>query len=242
MNEIETKRQKYYKWGQIAVIGVLGLIASPIVFLAIKGIIGLMVAATLGLAAITFAPYISMKFANWKVAAIVAEAKENPIETMEKLLIAKKQAYREFYTQVETAVTACKQFESKTKQFAIQYPTRAPEFQKQLDQMKQLVEAKKVSLKRAQGMLEEGDRKLVEMKAYWDMSQAAQAANKAAGMNTGDLYDELKASTAVDAVFESMNRAFAELEVATSMSMPMIENSPQPIIESTLKSKSVISV
>ena len=66
-------------------------------------------------------------------------------------------------------------------------------------------------------MLEEGHNKLDEMKAYWDMSQAAQDANKAAGMDTGDQFERLKADTAVDAVFESMNRAFAELEVAAAL-------------------------
>jgi hypothetical protein len=51
------------------------------------------------------------------------------------------------------------------------------------------------------------------------MSQAAQAANAAAGMDTGDQFERLKADTACDAVFESMNRAFAELEVAASLAV-----------------------
>lgn len=230
MNDLEAKRQKYYKWFQVAFIGVLGLAVSPFIFLAVKGLIGLIAAATVGLGAVMFAPVVSMKFANWKVKVIVSEAKENPIETMQNLLIAKKQAFNDFKLNVETAVTACKSFKTKTDQFALQYPTRAPEFQKQLEQMEQLVTAKKTSLKRAQLMLEEGDRKLIELKAYWDMSQAAQAANKAAGMNTGDIYERMKSDTAVDAVFESMNKAFAELEVAATLDAPALENNPSPTI------------
>jgi hypothetical protein len=231
MNDIELKRQKYTKIFMVTFIAFLGLAVSPIIFLAIKGLVGLIAAGVIGLTAITFAPYLSMKFANWKVQAIVAESKENPIETMQNLLVAKKQAFHEFRVNVETAVTAYKSFETKTKQFAEQYPARAQEFKNQLDQMKQLVDGKKVSLKRAQGMLEEGDRKLVEMKAYWEMSQAAQAANKAAGMNTGDMYEKLKSDTAVDAVFESMNRAFAELEVAATMDTSLqLDNSASETI------------
>jgi hypothetical protein len=36
-------------------------------------------------------------------------------------------------------------------------------------------------------------------------------------MDTGDLYEKLKADTAVDAVFESMNKAFAQLEVEAAL-------------------------
>jgi hypothetical protein len=42
-------------------------------------------------------------------------------------------------------------------------------------------------------------------------------------MNTGDLYEKLKLDTAVDAVFDSMNKAFAQLEVASLSDTPSTE-------------------
>lgn len=214
---MNTKYQKYEKWAKVALIAVAGLLVSPIIFLTIKGLIGLAIAALVGLTIVTFAPWVSMKFANWKVKAITAEAGENPIETMVNLLTAKEQAFKEFEENVTNAVTARNGFKVKVEQFAKRYPARAAEFNQQLVNMTALVEQKKKALNDAQDSLEEGRHKLEEMRAYWEMSVAAQEANRAAGMDTGDLYERLKADTAVDAVLASVNRAFAQLEVAAAL-------------------------
>jgi hypothetical protein len=228
MNEIQLKREKVKKWLTIGLIALAGLIVSPIIFLAIKGLIGLAIAAVTGLAIVTFTPWISMKFANWKVKAIAHEAAQNPIETLTNLLMAKRQAWNEFKENVETAVAARATFKTKTEEFARRYPSRAPEFQAQLQNMTDLVERKKSALMEAKKSIELGEHKLEEMKAYWEMSQIAQAANAAAGMDTGDLYEKLKADTACDAVFESVNKAFAELEVEAAL---QITNQPADVIE-----------
>lgn len=228
MNNIEQKRATYDKWFKIALVALGALIISPIIFLVVKGIVGLVIAGVIGLVVVNFAPVFSMKLANWKVKGVVAEAKENPIETMVNLLQEKKTAYNAFKLSVENAVTAAKTFETKCKEFTQKYPARAHEFIVQVNAMKELVEKKKQALKQAQAMLIDGDNKLEEMRAYWSMSQAAQEANKAAGMSTGDAFEKLKSDTACDAVFESMNRAFAELEVAAALNTPAIENNASP--------------
>ena len=209
-NSLSTKA----KWG----IGLLAaFVISPVIFAVVQGIAGLIVAWVLGLAIVNLAPVLSAKFANWKIKGIKAEARQNPIETMENLLIAKRQAFREFQANVTTAAAARNTFKTRIEAFASRYPARAREFEEQLERMTDLVERKKRALVDAEKMLDDGQHKLDEMKAYWEMSQAAQAANKAAGMDTGDLYERLKADTACDAVFDSMNKAFAELEVAASL-------------------------
>lgn len=228
---IADRRAKIQKWATVGLIGLIGLVVSPIIFLTIKGLIGLAIAALIGLTMVTFAPWVSMKFANWKVKAIVHEAGENPIETMVNLLAAKRQAFETFKENVTNAVTARDNFKEKCIEFAKCYPNRAAEFNKQLENMTELVERKKRALADAQDSLEAGQHKLDEMRAYWEMSQAAQQANAAAGMDTGDMYEKLKADTAVDAVFASMNKAFAQLEVAAALdNNPGISyNSAEPI-------------
>jgi hypothetical protein len=220
----------------------VGLIVSPIIFLAIQGLVGLVIAGVVGLSIVTFTPWMTMKFANWKVRAIMSEAKENPIETMINLLAAKQIAFKEFQVNVTTAVTARNNFKSKIETFAAKYPARAPEFKTQLVRMTDLVERKKKALNDAEHMLEEGHNKLEEMKAYWEMSQAAQAANKAAGMDTGDQFEKLKSDTAVDAVFESMNRAFAELEVAAALDVDESDKPAQAVAQLANNKSEVIDV
>jgi len=217
---IETTRKMWDKWGKVFMIGVAALIVSPVIFVVVKGLIGLAVAAFVGLIIVTFAPIVSMKFANWKVRGIVAEARENPIETLQNLLIAKKAAFQTFHKSVNDAVTAVKDFEVKCRQFSAQYPARAEEFQNQLAAMNNLVERKKAALRDAKLAIEQGEDKLQECKAYYDMAIAAQKANKAANLDTGDIYESLKADTAVESVLNNMSRAFAEIEVADALESP----------------------
>lgn len=238
MNNIEQKRATYEKWFKIALVALGALIISPIIFMVVQGIVGLAIAGLIGLLVVNFAPVVSMKLANWKVASIIQEAKENPIETMVNLLHAKQLAYKQFKTMVENAVTGAKNFEMKCVQFAKQYPARSSEFDTQLVAIKQAVERKKAALRDAQTQLAQGENKLVEMRAYFDMAEALNAANKATGMDTGDLYEKLKADTACDAVFESVNRAFSTLEVESALSIENSQSQYLTIID--VKSKVVV--
>ena len=69
----EQKRAAYDKWIKVGLIGLFALVVSPIIFMVVKGLLGLLVAATVGLVAVNLAPVVSMKIANWKIKAIVAE-------------------------------------------------------------------------------------------------------------------------------------------------------------------------
>ena len=45
--------------------------------------IGLVIAAIVGLAIVMFTPVVAIKFANWRLQAIKAESRANPIETLQ---------------------------------------------------------------------------------------------------------------------------------------------------------------
>jgi hypothetical protein len=138
-------------------------------------------------------------------------------------------------------VTASKVFRQQTIEFARKYPARAPEFTKQADDMEKLIQRKVTALKEAQQMLAVGDEKLVEMQAYWSMSQSAIAANKAAGMDTGDMYEKLKSDTAVTSVFESMHQAFSELEVAAALAEPaQLTDNASPVLGTVIDVKTKV--
>lgn len=232
MNTIDQKRATYDKWFKICLVALAALIVSPIIFMVVKGIVGLVIAAALGLIVVNFAPVVSMKLANWKVKGIVSEAKENPIETLTNLLIAKRQAFNSFQVAVTEQVSALKNFERKSNEFAKLYPARAKEFQMQVAAMTTMVDKQQNALSEAKVAIAHGDQKLVEMRAYWEMSQIAQAANKTANMSTGDQYSQLKADTAFDSVFDSVNMAFAQMEVAARLETPALANNASPTLDS----------
>ena len=228
VEELQAKRDRFRSWATVIGLGVVGLLVAPFIFLAIGGLLGLGVAAAIGFVLVNLAPWFALKVANWKYRLMEAEkvehikkvteaAAENPIETMTNLLHQKRRAFKDFEANVVNATTARDTFKIKVEKFSKNYPHRAAEFQKQLDRMIDLVERKKGALADAQQSLKDGEMKLEEMKAYWEMSKDAMELNRAAGMDTGDAFEKLKHDTACDAVFESMNRAFAELEVAAAL-------------------------
>jgi len=232
------KHEKLKTWAKVIGIGIVGLVVAPIIMMAIGGIVGLAVAAAIGFTLVQLAPWFALKVANLKYRMIDAEkvahikavteaAAENPIETMTNLLIAKKGAFQTFKLSVENAATARSNFKQKVEKFKERYPARAPEFEAQLARMTDLVERKKTALAEAKKSLEDGDMKLEEMKAYYEMSKDAIEANRAAGMDTGDAFEKLKADTACDAVFESMNLAFAQLEVAAALDVDPVDKPAQ---------------
>lgn len=236
------KRDKLHGWLKLAALGVVGLVVAPFIMMAIGGLIGLGVAAMIGFTLVQLAPWFALKIANYKYRLVDAEkvshikhvvdaAEQNPIETLTTLLIAKKAAFQVFKASVETAATARSNFADKVSKFKIQYPARAPEFEAQLQRMSDLVERKKVALSDARKSLADGDSKLEEMKAYYDMSKDAIEANRAAGMDTGDAFEKLKADTACDAVFSQMNAAFAQLEVAASLDSNPDDNHTQSVAQ-----------
>jgi hypothetical protein len=233
--ELIDKRDRMKKYIMVGGAALVGLIVAPFVMVAIGGLIGLGVAAAIGFTLIQLAPWFALKMSNLRYRLIETEktdhikkvtqaAAQNPIETLTNLLISKNKAFQEFKTSVENAAAARDTFKGKIEKFALKYPSRALEFQKQYERMAALVEQKKKALQEAKQSLDEGNSKLEEMKAYWEMSKDAMELNRAAGMDTGDIWEKLKADTACDAVFESMNTAFAQLEVAAAIDVNSADN------------------
>jgi molybdopterin converting factor small subunit len=248
--DVIAKRDRLKTWCSIGALGVVGLVVAPFIFVAIGGLVGLAVAAAIGFTLVQLAPWFSLKIANWKYRLIDAEkvshikevvgaASDNPIETLTALLIAKKAAFQVFKASVEQAVTARSNFKTKVEKFKERYPARAPEFEAQLARMTDLVERKKVALNDAKQSLADGDMKLEEMQAYYEMSKDAIEANRAAGMDTGDAFEKLKADTACDAVFESMNMAFAQLEVAAALDVDE-DDKPAPSVAQLAHSEPIV--
>lgn len=253
LDELTARKDKLRKWLSIGGLAAIGLIVSPIIYLTIQGIVGLAIAGGVGFTLVSFAPWFALIITNARYRALESEkishiqkvqasAAANPIETMRNLLRQKDVAFREFKLSVENAVTARDTFKAKCDKFAKKYPARALEFQKQHENMARMVDLKKTALLDARKSLDDGALKLEEMEAYWEMSKDAQELNKAAGMDTGDLFEKLKADTAVDAVFESMARAFAQLEVAASLDVNSSDNTAVDALQLTSSNAEVLDV
>jgi hypothetical protein len=196
---------------------VAALLVAPLTYLILKGILGLVavaVAFIVGSAILGSIPVASMKFANWRLSALKKEAGRNPIETLQNLLATKRTALREFLESITSFESRVVEYRNKVEKFSREHPEEAPKFRNQLSTMESLLSSRKDKLRRADAALDKFEQEIEKADAVWQMSQAALAMSQAAGMQTGDPFERIKAETAVNAVEHSMNTAFAQLEQA----------------------------
>lgn len=208
----ETARKaKLVKWG-IYALGIL--VAAPLALYLLKGIIALALAGVAGLAAIYLAPVAEMKVRNLQVKMVAAEATTNPIETLLNQLADKQRAAGEFAQRITDFRTEVKNFAGKFDGYKKQYPEDAPQFEAQLATMQQLLHYREERYQEVKVELDNFSHAIERAKAMWDMSQAAQRMNKAAGKQAGDVFEKIKTDAAIDSVMKSVNSAFSQMETA----------------------------
>jgi len=229
--DLDVRRMKLatkVKWA----LGLVGLaVIAPVTFLAIQGLAGLIVAGVLTLATINFAPVVAMKFSNWKVKGIVAEAKTNPIETMINQAAQRKAALdrtKESITSTRVEVTT---FKRKAEIMAKKYPTEAATFQQQAAKMERLLLFRVEKWQKAQAELKVYYDTIEKARAMWEMSQEAQKLNKLAGVQEGDFMEKLKTDVSLESVNKSLETAFSEMETALMEEGSQIPENYTPSIE-----------
>ena len=214
MNNLETKRQRIEMFVKIAALGVLGFVIAPFVFLSIKGLIGLLIAGAISFTAIQFLPYFAALVGNWRLKALKHEASKNPVETLQNIYNEKDAALKSFLQSINTFAAKIKTFESKLDELSKSFPSEVPKFEEQKSQMIQLLAVRKRKYKEAQANLVAFDLEIKKADTIWQVSRAAADATKAAGMNEDEFFAKIQRETAFDAVQESLNVSFAELETA----------------------------
>jgi len=212
--DIEKRRNRIEMLVKIVGLCVAAFFVAPFVFIVIKGLIGMVVAAAVGGAMIFFTPVVARMAANWRLKAIKAEAARNPIETLQNDYGKRQEGLRNFAGRISDFATAVGSFEDKLGEFKRDHPEDAPKFDEQLRKMKLVLENRKAKFKEAQTELAAYDKEIKRANDIWQMGQAAAAMTSAAGMTEDDFLQKISTETALDSVQKSMNRAFADLEVS----------------------------
>lgn len=218
------------KWGG----GIVGAaIVSPIVFLALKGVLGmiaLFVAAGAGMAILKLAPIASMKVSNVLIRGIVNEATANPIETMQNLLIEKTQELQEADKAIVDFETEVRNYDDQTKEFAKKYPDEAPSFNEISTKMHEGLEIQKLRQEEARAGLDDLTQKIAKAKAIYKMSLAANKVTSLSASAEKEVFQSIRQTVALDSVRTSLNHAFASLNMAiSSRKQPMQLKAKQEI-------------
>ena len=207
-------KQKYARIGRWAVVGLVIAVASPLITMMVKGIVGLAIAAVVGFGAIALAPVVGNAFAVWKIKGIKAVARANPVETLQDVYRQKAEALNQFRERIQTFIAEVATFSKQVEQFKVQYPGEAAKFVDHLDKMMQLKDLREAEFLRAKQALTQFDAEIKKADSIWKMGQAAAKVSKSAGFDADDLYERIRTETAVERVESSLNQAFAQLDMA----------------------------
>jgi len=195
----------------IAAAVIIGV--APFVFLLVKGVVGLAISAAVGFTAIQFAPVFAMKIANWKLKAIKVEASQNPIETLENLLIERKAALTAAKQNLAQIMAQIDSFIEKAEGFVRKQPQTAEKWQERIQKARTMRASKARALEQAGQAVQQFEKEVDVARVEWDLVLAEQAMNKSLNIMSGDPMDLLKERTAIDSVRGQMNAAFASLDV-----------------------------
>lgn len=218
---LTTDLMRYHKrinnWAKLGIIAVAALIAAPVVFVIIKGIVGLAVAALLGGTVIMVAPALSMRIANTRLALKKREAMRAPIETMQNQHAvatrrheAQKQAVNDYAGELEV-------FRGRAEEFKKRHPDQAAVMDARVKLFDDGLTARRAKLAALKAALDEAEKVIADMESYYEMALATERMDMASQQASVSQYEErVITSAAVDEVRRRLGAAVASIETDTS--------------------------
>lgn len=231
-------------WAKFVGIGVIGLIFGPIALLAIKGLLGLVVAITVAAFGIFFFPVMMEGMRIGQTKALKGLWASNPIETLQNQYTDKVHKLDQAREALQTFIGKVNGFRSRLTNYKQQFPKNIEKhklYQDQYEKFFSLQQLKERKFQEAMGAVARFGETVKEAEAEWEMAKAAQDVNLASDFNN-DPMELLKARTALTAVQDAMNTSLAELDVAL-LEEPRFDNDDNVIdIMPTLKLPEAVKV
>lgn len=221
MSDLELKRERIEKIVKVLGLGVAGFFVAPFIFIAIKGLIGLTIAAVVGLLLVNVGvPWFAVKIANWRLKALKYEASLNPIETLENQYDARANALNAILQNLKEFYAVVEELAQQIKEHNERYPDRPSQFQDKYLKMKALYVLRSQKYKQAKKNLSQFWDMIDEKRSDWKVAQSAAKAMKIANIGE-DFQSKLMQDAALSSIQDGLNMAFSELEVS------LLENDDQ---------------
>lgn len=240
------KKANLVKWGVgIGAVILFGFIGAFLVQGLVSGIFLLLL--ILGIT--EFGPVLGMKFKNAKIAAIKAEARKTPVETLQVQYQEKEQRLNVTKEKIFKFATKVKNYEMQVKDFVVRFPSDAMMFQDTLAAMQALLDRRRTKWQESRKNLEDFGSVIVKADAFWQMALATAEIKEAAGQMEDNFIERLKKETALSSVQEALASSLAdldqmmmeEIDIKTPSSSPTaIEHQPSNVID--IQAKVVSSV
>lgn len=220
MNQSLINDPRARRWGNVAKWGgflVLGFFVAPYVWVAVGGLIGLIVGGVILLGAWMIRPALFSMAANMRLKLIKAEAAKNPVETLQNDLRQKAVALQQRKEAIETLNSQIRTFSDKVDEIRSSYGAEDPGYLKlsrDLADLRRVYAHRCEKWKEARDQLGRYEEEIKRANMIWDAAQAAAAARETSGLTEDEFFAKLRTETAFESIKKSYNDALASLDTA----------------------------
>lgn len=203
---------KFIAWG----LGLgAALVIAPVVFMIVKGILGIGLAVAAGWFMIKMAPAFSTWATNLSLKLVRWEARVNPIETRMNVAMERDAQIAQAEKDIKSFNGAIKTYANQVEEVRKRYPEEAPKFEAHLRAMEKLLDRRYTALEKAKLELIGYVSATEKASFIWDMTKASEnISNSAAKLSEKDAIHRIKSDEALKSVDASMANSFAELDHA----------------------------
>lgn len=207
----EQKKARFQKLAKVGLMVGAGLLFAPVAVAAIGGLIGLGVAALIAIVGINMAPVVSMKLSNWRMQAIMAEARAHPIETMRAIYIDNMKKIKDADDKIRQLAARLLDFRGKAQEFSQRYPQRAEQYNQMITSMQKVLDRWKDKQHTAKQNAKLYNDKIDEAEAVYAMGKDAAGLQELAGDAEKEVNQNILKQVAFDEVNHTFNLAVADL-------------------------------
>lgn len=198
------------KWSGLAVIG---FVISPIVYMTIKGLVGLAVAMALAGLLHALTPAFAQWLTQLKFGALKGVISRAPVEALTARLNERWNALTEQAGLLKQQAAELQQFKQKTARFIVDYPEEAAAMNEKLVSYEKLFALRTDMFKRARRDTEEFARKVDKAEAVYQMAVADQKLSKSFGKQK-DFDAYFKEKVAFEEIDKASAASLASLQMA----------------------------
>lgn len=208
------------RWGNFAKYAALLVVCffiAPYIWIAIGGLIGLLAAAAVLIGTWMIRPWVYAVAANARLKLVKAEARKNPVETLEEDLRRKTVALDDRKTNIEKLNAQIRTFGDKVDEILNRYGKTDGGYIKlsrDLLDLKRIYKHRCEKWNEARVQLDRFAEEIDRAKMIWEAACAAADARETSGLTEDEFFAKLRTETAFDTIQNSYNQALASLDTA----------------------------
>lgn len=212
---LDPRAQRWGTAAKIAALLAVGFLVAPYIWMAIGGLIGLIVAVAIVGAAWFSRDWVFMAAANARLSLIKKEASKNPVETLQEVHRTRTIELDQRKTAIEQLAGQIRNFEQQVGDIGHKYGKEDRDyirFSNDLVNLRKVYAHRVEKWKEAAALLGQFKEQIERADMIWKAGCAAAAARESSGYTEKDWLNELKTDTALDSINANYNAALASLD------------------------------